>query len=108
MLRVNKDHDVASLRIADRHKRLANDGNVDPINEFIHQNMIADLQGWLHGTRRNLEGLNDKGSDEKSEYQSNDDGFKIFTKFRFVCHSKSPFLAPKRFLFSHISGGSIS
>jgi hypothetical protein len=44
-------------------------------DEFVHQQMIANQQGGFHGLRWDLEGLNDKGSAEKSQQYGDKEGF---------------------------------
>jgi len=42
-------------------------GNLQHVREFIDQNMIADLQTGNHGTRGNLESLNEKHTNGQSQ-----------------------------------------
>jgi len=42
--------------------------------------MISDQKGWLHGTRRDLKGLYDKGADKKGKNKGDQDRLSIFPK----------------------------
>ena len=52
-------------------RRPAEDDDVAPVDavevvaQLVHQNAVADLEGGLHGARRDVEGLHDEGAQEQ-------------------------------------------
>ena len=71
-------HDIPSLGVLDRDKGAVRKWELYTVYKLIHQNMIPDQQGWLHGTGGDLECLHNKGTDEKCEDNSYEDRLPIF------------------------------
>ncbi len=55
-------------------------GDMDSIGKLGDQDVVADEQSSLHGAGRNLECLQEEGSDEQGEQESNENGLGVFTK----------------------------
>jgi hypothetical protein len=92
VLRIDEDNDITPLWFTDGDQIFSDKRDFDAINKFVHQNMITNQKGWLHGTGRNFKGLNNKGPDKKGDQNGNDDRLCIFYKFRFrFYHSEIPY-----------------
>jgi hypothetical protein len=50
----------------------------DAVNKLAHQNVVANLKRFQHGARGNLEGLDNKGADEKSKQPRDNKRLYIF------------------------------
>lgn len=62
---VLKNNDITRSRVCARNQGLSGEGQFDAVRKLAHQNIVANLQGWQHGTAGDLEGLNNKGADEQ-------------------------------------------
>jgi len=82
VLGVDEDGDVAAPGLADGDDRVAQVGELDPVAELVHQDVIADLEGRLHGARGDLEGLDDKGADEGGDQDGDDDRLGVLPDLR--------------------------
>ena len=71
--RVAKDDDVAAAHIAVR-QHVAPDMPAGRVDQFVHQDVVADQQGAHHGGAGNDEGLDQRGGAE----QQQDDGYGPF------------------------------
>ena len=95
---INENDDIPFFRFLERHQIQGGKRNLDSENEFVHQNMVSDLQGGLHGPGGNLERLHHKGADQHRQGQSDDDRFRIFAKCGFfldfwIFQGASPFVS---------------
>src|ERR1700690_1494512 len=63
--RILENDDVAMLNMTIRHEGVPEPSAA--IAQFVHQKVVADKQGVLHGFRRNLEGLHDESDDENRD-----------------------------------------
>jgi len=100
-----KDHNIPPLGVCDRNEGSADHRELDPVYEFVDEDMISHQEGRLHGARRNLKGLHDKGPNEKGQDNGNQYRFGVFAKdtlfwlnrpFRgwgFIQSDGSPFLS---------------
>ena len=73
-------HDIPPLGVLDRDKGDVQKWNFYTVYKLIHQDMIPDQKGRLHGTRGDLEGLYDKGADKEGEDDGDEDRLSIFPK----------------------------
>ena len=78
VVRINEDNDIPLLRFLERQQIPGGKGNLDPEKEFVHQNMVADLQGGFHGPGGNLKRLDNKGADQHRQRQGDKDRLRIF------------------------------
>ena len=100
-----EDHHIPPLRFCHRDEGGVDNGEIDPIYEFVDEDMISHQEGRLHGARRNLKGLHDKSPNEKGQDNGNQYRFGVFAKdtlfwlnrpFRgwvFIQSDGSPFLS---------------
>src|SRR5215467_2428070 len=96
VLRKPEDDDVATQRLAEldervggvaidrrkRHLKFAVARPLNAIRELAHEDMIADQESGDHGTRRNLERLDDEHADGKRQEHGDHDRFCIFPEYR--------------------------
>jgi len=73
VLWINEDDDVPPLGLADRDQGALQIRDLDSVKEFVDQDVIPHQQGRLHGSGRDLEGLNHKRPDEEGK-QNRDSG----------------------------------
>ena len=76
---VTKYDDVATLWFSKMSNFFVPKGDLDAVDELVHQNMVANEQSGLHGTGRDLERLNNKTANEQSQENRNDDRFSVFS-----------------------------
>lgn len=79
-----KDDDIATDRGLPWHQEFAGKRHPQAIDEFIDQEMVADLQGRQHRPGGNLECLHDKGTDKESQQHGDDDRLDILSDDRFA------------------------
>ena len=82
--RVDKDDHVVPFGLTDRNDGVSNEGQFDPVDEFVDKNMVSDQQGGLHGPGGYLECLDDKGPDDQGKQDRNGGRFGIFSKNAFL------------------------
>lgn len=83
IFREAEDDDVASMRLPDRNQCHVGKGETDSIDEFVHQDMIADVQRRNHRARRNLKRLHDERPDHQCQNDGDDQGFGVLPNRRF-------------------------
>jgi len=82
--RIDKDYDITTVGRGYGDNGLADEGELHPVYEFIHQYVVAYEEGRLHGTGRNLEGLNYERSDEQGQQNGDGRGLGIFPQGAFL------------------------
>jgi len=90
VLRVNEDNDVPPPGGADRDQGCLEIRELNPVKEFVHQDMVAYQQGRLHGSGRDLEGLNHKRSDKQGEKNRDSGCFGVFPYGALLFYSFRP------------------
>ena len=90
---INKNDNFSSFGVTDRHQGVPKIGHLDPVAELADQDVVADQQGWFHGTGRDLEVLYHKGAAEEGNENGNDYRFCVFLNLRFgFSHNRQEFL----------------
>ena len=77
-----KDDNIVDPRLANRNERLSRKGDFDAIHKLVDENIVANLQGRLHGATGDFEGLHDKGTDEEGHQKRNAQHLNIFAEGR--------------------------
>ena len=77
--RVFEHDDIAALGRFKGNDGFIPVGNFNAENKFVDQNVIADLQGLLHGTGRYFKGLNHECAYEQGNQNCHQDGFDILS-----------------------------
>ena len=80
---INENDHIAPFGVTDGNQGFVSKGNLNTIQEFVHQDMIAHQKGGFHGARRDLKGLHHKGSNKKRQKNGNDRRLGIFPKYSF-------------------------
>ncbi len=81
--RVAKHHDIAALRITDFDDFLVDHRQADPVRKLVHQNEVADVQGWLHRTGRDLERFHEERTQHQHDEQHREERLAVFNQQRF-------------------------
>jgi hypothetical protein len=82
--RVDKNDHIISFRLTDRDNGRAQVRDLDTIYELVHQDMIPHKECRLHGTRRDLKSLDNKGPDKKRQDDRNGCGLGVFSEYAFL------------------------
>jgi len=77
---VDKYNDIIPVRMLNGNDRLSDKRELDPVDEFVDQNVIAHQQGWFHGARGYLESLHDKRSYKQGKEDGNDCSLRVFSE----------------------------
>jgi hypothetical protein len=66
----DEDDNIASLRLLKRKHSDVRIGNSYAVNEFVDQEIVAHQEGRFHGAGGDLKRLDNKSSDKKKKYDS--------------------------------------
>ncbi|MNZ97463.1 hypothetical protein D3C78_1167010 [compost metagenome] len=80
--RVAEHHHIAALRITDFDDFLVDHRQADPVGKLAHQDEVADIQGWLHRTGRNLERFHQERTQHQHDEQHREERLAVFNQQR--------------------------
>jgi len=81
VLGIDENDNVASLRIGDWNQNVPQERDLDAVNKFVDEQMVADQKRRNHGPGGDLVGLNDERADHNGDQDGDDDDFNDILDF---------------------------